>query len=202
MSEISTPRRKRITAPDLISLKAANKRIVAVTVYDYPSALIVESAEIDIALVGDSVAIVLGYQNTLPVTIEEMLHHLKAVRRGLRTPLLVVDMPFGSYQCGTDQAVASAVRLIKEGGAQVVKLEGGKPVLEIVRKLTSHGIPVMGHLGLTPQSVNQFGGHKVQGNDSGFLKRFGIHKHLVCITCVFALDFVTAKLIHRLWGQA
>jgi 3-methyl-2-oxobutanoate hydroxymethyltransferase len=135
-----------------------------ITAYDYPGARLVEEAGVPIILVGDSLAmVVLGYDSTIPVTMDEMLHHVKAVVRGTKKAHVVADLPFMSYQTGPADALRNAGRMLKEGGAQSVKLEGGIRVAETVRQLVQAGIPVMGHLGLTPQSVNQFGGYKVQG---------------------------------------
>jgi len=132
------------------------------TAYDFPQARAVDEAGVDVVLVGDSLAmVVLGHDDTLSVTMEEMLHHVKAVSRGLERALLVADMPYGSFHLGPDQAVSNALRFMKEGGAKAVKIEGGRP--EIVAALTAAEIPVMAHLGLTPQSVNRLGGYKVQG---------------------------------------
>lgn len=138
--------------------------LVMVTAYDYPTARTAEEAGVDAVLVGDSLGMaVLGYDSTLPVTMEDMIHHSKAVRRGLSRALMVVDMPFMSYQVGVEDALRNAGRLVQEGGADAVKLEGGEPVVPQIRALVRSGIPVMGHLGLTPQSVHQLGGYKVQG---------------------------------------
>ena len=155
---------RRVSITDLKAMKKRGERIAMITAYDYPSAKLVEEAGAPIILVGDSLGmVVLGYDSTVPVTMEEMLHHVKAVVRGTSKAHVVADMPFMSYQTGPEDALRNAGRLLKEGGAQSVKLEGGRHVAETVRALVQAGIPVMGHLGLTPQSVNQFGGYKVQG---------------------------------------
>jgi 3-methyl-2-oxobutanoate hydroxymethyltransferase len=155
---------RRVSITDLKAMKKRGERIAMLTAYDYPSAKLVEEAGAPIILVGDSLGmVVLGYDSTVPVTMEEMLHHVKAVVRGTRRAHVVADMPFMSYQAGPQDALRNAGRLLKEGGAQSVKLEGGRHVAETVRALVQAGIPVMGHLGLTPQSVNQLGGYKVQG---------------------------------------
>ncbi|MDO8613576.1 MAG: 3-methyl-2-oxobutanoate hydroxymethyltransferase [Dehalococcoidia bacterium] len=155
---------RRVSITDLKAMKKRGERIAMLTAYDYPSARLVEEAGAPIILVGDSLGmVVLGYDSTVPVTMEEMLHHVKAVVRGTRRAHVVADMPFMSYQAGPQDALRNAGRLLKEGGAQSVKLEGGRHVAETVRALVQAGIPVMGHLGLTPQSVNQLGGYKVQG---------------------------------------
>lgn len=153
------------TIPDFIKMKQDGEKISMLTAYDYPSAQWVEEAGIDTILVGDSVGmVVLGYDSTVPVTMEEMLHHTKAVRRGATKTFVIVDMPFMSYAT-LDLAIMNAGRLIKEGGADAVKLEGGTNIASIVQDLTLAGIPVVGHIGLTPQTANQLGGFKVQGRD-------------------------------------
>ncbi len=147
----------------LRTLKERGERFCMLTVYDYPSARLAEAAGIPVLLVGDSLGtVVLGYDTTVPVTMEDMLHHVRPVVRAAQQALVVADMPFGSYQTSVEDAVRNATRLLQEGGAAAVKLEGGRHVVETVRRLVEIGIPVMGHLGLTPQSVHQFGGHKVQ----------------------------------------
>lgn len=163
---------RRMTVPEFRARKARGEKIVMVTVYDYPSALLADRAGVDCLLVGDSVATtVQGHSTTLPVTLDEMIYHVRMVRRGAERALLMADLPFGSYQAGEDEAVRSAVRLLKEGGAEAVKLEGGAPMAPTVRRLTEAGIPVMGHLGLTPQSVNLLGGHRAQGRDAAAADR-------------------------------
>jgi 3-methyl-2-oxobutanoate hydroxymethyltransferase len=159
-------RAERITVPDLRQRKQQGEKIVMVTAYDYPSARLADRAGVDVVFVGDSLGMMLlGYSTTIPVTLEEMLHHVRAARRGVKRALLLADLPFGTYQASPEDAIRSAARLLKEGGAQAVKVEGGAPIVETVRRLTGVGIPVMGHLGLTPQSVHIFGGHRVQGGD-------------------------------------
>jgi 3-methyl-2-oxobutanoate hydroxymethyltransferase len=151
-----------ITIRDLQAFKAEGRRWAMLTAYDYPTAQIVDEAGVPVILVGDSVANnVLGYPDTVPVTMEEMLHHTRAVRRGVTRALVVGDMPFMSYQAGTEDGMRNAGRFLKEAGANAVKLEG--PELELTSRLTAAGIPVMAHVGLTPQSVNQMGGYRVQG---------------------------------------
>jgi len=154
----------RITADTLLQKKQAHIPIVALTAYDYPTARLVDEAGIDLVLVGDSLAMVaLGYDNTLPVTMDEMLHHTRAVARGLRRAFLVADMPYGSYHLSELDGLSNALRFIKEAGAQAVKIEGGQPRASLVRRMTDAEIPVVGHIGLTPQSVHRMGGYKVQG---------------------------------------
>ncbi len=153
---------EKVTVPKIIEKKSKEK-LTMVTCYDFPFARMVEESGVDMVLVGDSVGnVVLGYENTLPVTMDEMIHHTKAVKRGLRTPLLIGDMPFMSYQGSIEKAVENAGRFLKEGGAEAVKLEGGKDFRETIRAIVSSGIPVMGHIGLTPQFIHEIGGYKVQ----------------------------------------
>ena len=156
--------RRPVTLPRLAELKQAGEPIVMVTAYDYPSALAVEEAGVDMVLVGDSAAMtVLGYESTVPVGLEEMLMLAKAVRRGLRTPLLIGDMPFGSYETSNEQAVENAQRFVKEAGCDAVKLERGGSSVDRARAIVRAGIPVMGHVGLTPQTATALGGFKAQG---------------------------------------
>ena len=154
----------RITTTQLLKKKQRAEKIVMVTAYDFPTAALVDEAGVDVVLVGDSLGmVVLGYESTLPVTIEDMLHHTKAVVRGVQHALVVTDLPFLTYQTGPEDAIRNAGRLLQEGGATAVKLEGGIEVCAQVHTLVSAGIPVCGHLGLTPQSINVFGGYKLQG---------------------------------------
>lgn len=154
----------RVTITDLQKRKRTHLPLVVITAYDYLSARLVEQAQVDVILVGDSLGmVVLGYDSTLPVTLDEMIHHSKAVMRGTERALVVVDLPFLTYQVNPEDALRNAGRVLKETGAAAVKLEGGAPMVETVRRLVTAGIPVMGHLGLTPQSVNQLGGYHVQG---------------------------------------
>ena len=147
-----------VTTQQLIQWKQQGRPIVALTAWDYAIAQVLDAAGVDLILVGDTLAVVLGYATTLPVTLEEMLHHAKAVRRGVKRALLVVDLPFLSYQESLQQAMHSAGRLLKETGAQAVKLEGGYPLMaDTVARLVQAGIPVLGHIGLTPQSIHQLG---------------------------------------------
>jgi 3-methyl-2-oxobutanoate hydroxymethyltransferase len=149
---------------DIQALKQRGEKIVMLTAYDYPSARIAEAAGVDMILVGDSLGmVVLGYDDTIKVTLDDMLHHSKAVARGNERAMLVTDLPFMTYQTSLEDAMRNAGRLLQEGGAQAVKLEGGVHMAETVRRLVQVGIPVVGHIGLTPQSINQLGGYKVQG---------------------------------------
>jgi 3-methyl-2-oxobutanoate hydroxymethyltransferase len=154
----------RVTIQSLQDKKTHGTPIVALTAYDYATARLVDEAGVDFILVGDSLAmVVMGYENTLPVTMEEMLLHTRAVRRAVKQAMVVADMPFGSYQVSTAEGIANATRFMKESGAQAVKLEGGASRLELVKRLTDAEIPVMAHLGLTPQSVHRMSGYRVQG---------------------------------------
>jgi len=153
---------KRITVPWVREAPARDDRLVMLTAYDYPQARLADQAGVDLVLVGDSLAmVVLGHADTLSVTLDEMLHHVRAARRGTQRALLVADMPYGSFHLGPEQAVANALRFVKEAGAQAVKIEGAR--VDVVRALVDAEIPVMGHVGLTPQSIHRFGGFKVQG---------------------------------------
>ena len=163
MSTETTAPVKRITANTFIEMKAENKPIAMLTAYDYPMAYYLDQAGIDGILVGDSVAMVeLGFENTLSATMDIMVHHTQAVRRGVKRALLVADMPFMSYQSSVQSAVENAGRLVQEGGADAVKLEGGESFADQIEAIIEAGIPVMGHLGLTPQSFHMFGGYGLQ----------------------------------------
>jgi 3-methyl-2-oxobutanoate hydroxymethyltransferase len=157
---------KKITILDLQQKKQAGEPITMLTAYDYPTGLLVEQAGIDIILVGDSLAmVVLGHENTVSVTMDEMLHHCRAVARGAMNPLLVGDMPFMSYQVDVKEAIRNAGRFLKEGNMDVIKLEGGADMAPTVGAIVNAGIPVMGHIGLTPQTISKLGGYRVQGKD-------------------------------------
>src|SRR5258707_7743584 len=171
MSVVPNPGNGKITVPELLQRKTSAagsspspNKIVCLTAYDYPTARLLDEDGVDVILVGDSVAMVaLGYDSTLPVTLDEMIHHARAVRRGTKHALLVADMPFGSYHSETAESLRNAVRFVKEAGVEAVKVEGGERRLELIARLTEAEIPVMGHIGLTPQSVNALGGYRVQG---------------------------------------
>lgn len=164
MPYLKPERPEKVSAPSLRSSKQRGERLVCLTAYDYPTARILDEAGIDIILVGDSLGnVVLGYGNTVPVTLEEILIHLKAVRRAVQRALLVADMPYGTFHTGEDDAVKNALRLVKEGGAEAIKLEGGHKRVQLVKRLVDEEISVMGHIGLTPQSINQLGAYRVQG---------------------------------------
>ncbi len=172
VSSSSGPARKKVTVRTLQAKKRRGEPITMLTAYDYPTALAVDRAGIDVILVGDSVGmVVLGYETTLPVTMDDMLHHAKAVARGAKYALLVGDMPFLSYQVSVQEAVRNAGRFLQEGGMDAVKLEGGRERVETIRALIQAGIPVMGHIGLTPQSVHQLGGFRAQGKTAQAAKR-------------------------------
>ncbi|MGC2162147.1 MAG: 3-methyl-2-oxobutanoate hydroxymethyltransferase [Silvibacterium sp.] len=154
----------KITFQSLQDKKQAHQPISALTAYDYATARIVDEAGVDLILVGDSLAmVVMGYETTLPVTVDEMLHHTRAVRRAVKHAIVAADMPFGSYHGSVHEAVANAIRFVKEAGAEAVKIEGGAVRCELVERLAGAEIPVIGHLGLTPQAVHRMGGYKVQG---------------------------------------
>jgi 3-methyl-2-oxobutanoate hydroxymethyltransferase len=157
---------QKITTATLRQQKLRHEPITCLTAYDYSTARVVDEAGVDMVLVGDSLAqTMLGYENTLSVTVDEMLHHVRAVRRGVKMALLLADMPFGSYQADASDAIRNAARFVKEGGAEVVKIEGGEKRADLIRRIIDAEIPVAGHIGLTPQSVNVMGGYKVQGKD-------------------------------------
>jgi 3-methyl-2-oxobutanoate hydroxymethyltransferase len=171
MSVVPSSGNGKITVPDLLQRKTQaagslsnSKKISCLTAYDYPTARLLDEAGVDVILVGDSLGmVVLGHENTLSVTVEEMLHHTRAVRRGTRRALVVADMPYGSYHTDLGESLHNAMRFVKEAGAEAVKVEGGERRLELISRLTEAEIPVMGHVGLTPQSVNALGGYRVQG---------------------------------------
>jgi 3-methyl-2-oxobutanoate hydroxymethyltransferase len=166
------PQRKKVTTTTFRQKKEHGEPITMLTAYDYPTALAEDQAGVDSILVGDSLGmVVLGYQNTLPVTMDDMIHHSRAVSRGARSALLIGDMPFMSYQVSVEEAVRNAGRFLQEAGMDAVKLEGGRERAAAVRAIIGAGIPVMGHLGLTPQSVNQLGGFRPQGRTAAAAKR-------------------------------
>jgi len=161
-----------MVVPDLLAMKAAGRRIVMLTCYDAAFARLLEQAEVDVLLVGDSVNQVLaGQETTLSATLDQMIYHATSVRRGARRALVFVDLPFLTYQVSPTEAIRNAGRVLQEGGAHGVKLEGGRPMAETVRALVDRGIPVIGHLGLTPQSVHALGGYRVQGREAAAAER-------------------------------
>ncbi len=188
---------RRWTAPAIVELKRRGEPIAVVTAYDYPTARLAGEAGVEIVLVGDSLGtVVLGYENTLPVTMADMLHHVRAVSRARPPALIVADMPFLSYQVSVEQAVRNAGRFVQRGGADAVKLEGGERVAEAVRRIVEIGIPVMGHLGLTPQSVLAFGGHKVQARTAAEQERLRREARLLekCGCFAIVLEGIPAAL--------
>jgi 3-methyl-2-oxobutanoate hydroxymethyltransferase len=203
MSEFQTPNpteeRKKVNIRLIQAMKTRNEPISMLTAYDYPTALVMDQAGLDIILVGDSLGMVeLGYESTLPVTMDEMIHHCKAVARGAKYALLVGDMPFLSYQVSTSEAVRNAGRFLQEAGMNAVKLEGGSERAETIRAIVSTGIPVMGHLGLTPQSIHQLGGFRTQGRDADaaykLLEDAQILQEAGCFSLV--LESIPGRLAH------
>jgi len=184
------PGREPVTLPRLAEMKANGEPIVMVTAYDFPSARVAEAAGVDIALVGDTAAmVVLGYEETTPVGMDEMVTMASAVRRGLRTPLLIGDMPFGSYERSNEHAIENAQRFVREAGCNAVKLERGGPSVERARAIVSSGIPVMGHVGLTPQSASALGGFKAQGKTLEQAKQIAHDAHELQTAGCFAIVF-------------
>jgi len=181
--------RQKITTTSLKARKHRREPIACLTSYDYSTARLVDEGGIDMILVGDSLAqTMLGYENTLSVTMDEMLHHVKAVRRGVKRALLLADMPYGSYQVDESEALRNATRFVKEGGAEVVKIEGGEKRADLIRRIVDAEIPVAGHIGLTPQSVNMMGGYKVQGkslHDIEQLMRDAVALNRAGVACIF-----------------
>jgi len=163
---------EKVTIPGLIKMKKKGKKIAMITAYDYPTALLVDRAGVDIVLVGDSLGmVVLGYESTIPVTLEDIIHHTKAVSRAVKRALVVADMPFLTFNVSIEETIRNAGRLIKEGGAEAVKLEGGEEVKHVVKALVDAGIPVMGHIGLTPQRIAMYGGYHVRGKSVTVAKK-------------------------------
>ncbi len=179
---------QKITTAVIRQKKKEGEKIAMLTAYDYATALVLDDAGIDIVLVGDSLGmVILGYDSTLPVTMADMLHHTKAVSRGLKRAMLIADMPFMSYQVSAEKALQNAGRFLKEAGAQGVKLEGGREVVDLIGKITAAGIPVIAHLGLTPQSVHQFGGYKTQGKDDASAQKIIEDAKMIEAAGAFAL---------------
>jgi 3-methyl-2-oxobutanoate hydroxymethyltransferase len=179
---------KRVRVPDLKERKAAGKKISVLTAYDYTMATLLDRAGVDMLLVGDSLGmVVLGYETTLPVTLDMMVHHTRAVSRGARSALVVADMPFLTYQVNVSEAVRNAGRLLQEGGAAAVKLEGGEEVADVVKRMVDIGIPVMGHLGLTPQAVHRIGGFRQQARTAEAAARLMDDAHKLEEAGVFSL---------------
>ncbi len=179
---------RKKTVQDILLAKSTGQPLSMITAYDFPTALLVEEADFDIVLVGDSLSnVVLGYDNTLPVTMDEMIHHCKAVQRGLKHPLLIGDMPFMSYEVSIEEAVRNAGRFVKEAGAEAVKLEGGSNRVPVIEAIIDAGIPVQGHIGLTPQRIHQFGGYKVQGKTEETARQLIADAHLLEKAGVFSI---------------
>jgi 3-methyl-2-oxobutanoate hydroxymethyltransferase len=201
----------KITVPDILERKShrlsgstSTEKITCLTAYDYPTARILDDAGVDILLVGDSLAmVVLGYESTLPVTVDEMLHHVRAVRRATHHALLVADMPYGSYHVSIEESVSAALRFIKEGGAEAVKVEGGERRIELISRLVEAEIPVMGHVGLTPQSVNALGGFKVQGRTADAVEHLLRDAHAVEAAGAFSivLESIPREVAARITGE-
>ncbi|WP_346353688.1 3-methyl-2-oxobutanoate hydroxymethyltransferase [Azotosporobacter soli] len=192
---------KRVTTTTIRERKTAGTPITMLTAYDFSMAQMLDGAGIDMLLVGDSLGnVVLGYDSTLPVTMEDIIHHVKAVCRGAQRAMVVADMPFMSYQISPQEALKNAGRLIKEGGAQAVKLEGGKEVADAVRAIVAAGIPVVGHLGLTPQSVHALGGFRVQGKDEAAAQKMLDDARLLaeCGAFSLVLECVPSALAKRI----
>lgn len=195
---------KKVSTHTLRTYKKEGRPIVVITAYDYPTAKLVDEAGVDVILVGDSLGnVILGYDSTIPVTIEDMVHHTKAVSRGVKQALIVSDLPFLSYHGSFDHTLEACRKLMQEGGAQAVKLEGGQEVAETVRRLTQAGVPVMGHLGLTPQSVYQLGGYRVQGKDMASAQKIIADAKALEKAGVFALvlECIPAPLAKEITDQ-
>jgi len=197
VSEPRAARRGRWTAPDIAGMKRRGELVAVATAYDFPTARLADEAGVEVLLVGDSLGtVVLGYETTLPVTMADMLHHVKAVTRARPSALVVADMPFLSYQASIEDAVRNAGRFVQEGGADAVKLEGGERVAPAVRRIVEIGIPVMGHLGLTPQSLLALGGYKVQGKGEAEAERLVGEARLLeqCGCFAVVLEGIPARL--------
>ncbi len=179
--------KKKITVPDVIQMKALGQKITALTAYDALMARLLDESGVDVILVGDSAAMVVaGYETTLPITMAEMLYHVRSVRRGVRRALLVADMPFLSYQISVEEGIRNA-GLFLQAGAEAVKVEGGRPVIPPVEKLVDFGFPVMGHLGLIPQSIHKFGSYKLQGKDPAIAKKLKKEARMLEEAGIFSL---------------
>jgi 3-methyl-2-oxobutanoate hydroxymethyltransferase len=203
LTPIGEPRRK-VTTATLRDLKHRHEPISCLTAYDYATSRLVDEAGVEMILVGDSLAqTMLGYENTLSVTMDEMLHHVKAVRRGVKNALLIADMPYGSYQVDPKDALLNATRFVKEGGAEAVKIEGGEKRADLIRHIIDAEIPVVGHIGLTPQSVNVMGGYKVQGKDLGGIEqlmRDAVALDRAGVACLF-LEGIPREVAAMITGE-
>ena len=190
-----------LTVPDLLAMKAAGRRIVMLTCYDAAFARLLEAAEVDVLLVGDSLNQVLaGHETTLSATLDQMIYHAASVRRGARRSLVFVDLPFLTYQVSVPEAIRNAGRVLQESGAHGVKLEGGQPMADTVRALVDRGIPVIGHLGLTPQSVHALGGYRVQGRDEATAERLVADARALeaAGACGLVLELLPSALARRI----
>jgi 3-methyl-2-oxobutanoate hydroxymethyltransferase len=193
-----------ITINDLMKKKAEGRKITMLTAYDYPFARVADEAGIDVLLVGDSLAMVVqGLENTLPVTMEEMIYHTKMVSRGAKNAMVIGDMPFMSYQTGVEEAVKNAGRFLKEAGASAIKMEGGAEVAEHIAAMTRSDIPVLAHIGLTPQSIHRMGGYRVQGKTDEAKKRLLEEAHIVEDAGAFALvlEAIPMELARKITGE-
>jgi len=203
LTPIGVPRHK-ITVSSLPEKKIQHEPITCLTAYDYSSARLVDEAGIEMVLVGDSLAMtMLGHENTLSVTVDEMLHHVKAVRRGVKDALLIADMPYGSYHVDSKEAVRNATRFVKEGGAEMVKMEGGEKRVDVIRHVIDSEIPVASHIGLTPQSLNRMGGFKVQGKtltDIEQLMRDATSLDRAGVACIF-LEGIPREVAEMISGE-
>jgi len=191
---------KQVTTRTLAEMKARGEPIAMLTGYDYTFARLLEEAGIDVILVGDSASnVIAGHETTLPITLDQMIYHASAVVRAVKRAMVVVDMPFGSYQGDSRAALKGAIRIMKESGAHAVKLEGGRPILSTVRRLVEAGIPVMGHLGLTPQAIYQFGGYRVRAQDEAEAQRLYEDAMALAEAGIFALvlEKIPAALAQR-----
>ncbi|HEX2033624.1 MAG TPA: 3-methyl-2-oxobutanoate hydroxymethyltransferase [Chloroflexota bacterium] len=200
-SQGAAPGRGRVTAATLRRMKVRGERITMLTAYDYPSARLFDTAGVDVLLVGDSLGmVVLGHESTIPVTVDDILHHTRPVARAAARALVVADLPFMSYTASREQALTNAARLVQQGGAQAVKLEGGKPMAATVAALVESGIPVVGHLGLTPQSIHRFGGYRVQGRDQATAQQLISDAHALeeAGACAVVLELIPAALAERI----
>ena len=198
---MNTSEKKRKTILDLQTMKATGEKIAVLTAYDYPFARIIDQAGIDVILVGDSAgSVVAGYDSTLPVTMDEMLYHTRAVARSAKQALIVADMPFMSYQVDLAEARRNAGRFIKDGGAQAVKLEGGVHVAETIRSIVAMDVPVVAHIGLTPQSVHRMGGYRVQGRDEAQASQLLADARAVAESgaCAVVLEGIPAALAAKI----
>jgi len=197
-------RARRVRVPDLREMKKRGEKIAVLTAYDAVMARLFDQAGLDVLLVGDSLGMVLlGYETTIPVTLDDMVHHTRAVSRGTSRALVVADMPFLTYQVSVEEAIRNAGRLLQEGGAHAVKIEGGRPVLDAARRMTELGIPVMGHLGLLPQSVHQLGGFRPQAREAGDAERLIAEAGALEQAGVFAivLESIPAEVARQVTAQ-